>query len=448
MDVKALSVCIMCFATVASDLANAQLLNGPNLPRVRVDDTVNRVQRQISNNIERDLALDPDLNLPDTLDALGDTAVNAVAQLPSELPIVDSSGNTALVEVLTKDGWRALQREWLLYADDRHLPALKSLGLHIVTNKTLPALGITLLRVRAPERLDTHKAMTQALANIDSSILIERNFVYSAQSETAAQGEHHPPRPKALYQGNGRIGIIDTAVDATHPALQKSTLVQRNFVDDALPTPQAHGTAVAGRLLGDYGYAPKASLYSASVFYKRSAYQEGAASHSLLQALDWLLSEKVAVINMSLAGPPNTLLELGLKNATNKGTAIVAAVGNEGPASPPLYPAAYPSVIAVTAVDEHAKIYRWAVQGEHVEIAAHGVGVRTARMGDNYGYESGTSMAAPLITAYFAQLRYTQQLDYAAARLHLAKIAVDKGDKGRDSIFGLGVFAPRPTNKQ
>src|SRR5690606_7888972 len=131
-------------------------------------------------------------------------------------------------------------------------------------------------------------------------------------------------------------------------------------------------------------------------------YHQATTALHILQALDWLIAQEVGVINMSLTGPANRLLEQGINAAISRGKVIVAAAGNHGPHGPPVYPAAYPGVITATAVSSNRSIYRWANQGDHIDFASIGVSVSTARADGSFGQESGTSMAAPVVTAFVA----------------------------------------------
>ena len=207
--------------------------------------------------------------------------------------------------------------------------------------------------------------------------------------------------------------------------------------------PTAHATAVLGRLVAKgesiKPLLPDAKIYAASVFYQKDAYSQSASTLALLQALEWMLVKRVQVINMSLAGPPNALLEKALQRARSKGIAVVAAAGNAGPASRPLFPAAYDSVIAVSAVDEQRRIYRWANRGKHIDFVAYGVNVTTLRTGGGEGIESGTSMAAPIISAALALQMQIRGLDESLA--HLRMLSEDLGETGRDVIYGDGFIA-------
>lgn len=136
-----------------------------------------------------------------------------------------------------------------------------------------------------------------------------------------------------------------------------------------------------------------------------------------MEGLAWLESNDVTLINVSMAGPDNRVLATVIKRLIDRGTPVVAAVGNEGPAAPVLYPAGYPEVIGVTAVNQHRKIYRWANRGEQVDFAAPGVDVAVALTDGQYGSQSGTSLAAPVVSAQLACALASTSLENALAQL-------------------------------
>jgi subtilisin family serine protease len=142
---------------------------------------------------------------------------------------------------------------------------------------------------------------------------------------------------------------------------------------------------------------------------------------------------------MSLAGPPNALLEIVLEQLAGQGLVIVAAVGNDGPTGSPLYPAAYDSVVGVTAVDSEHRIYRYANRGRQVMFAAPGVRVGVAAPAGSYAVKSGTSLAAPFVAALIAESIAARQWSAAEALHSLKATAVDLGDPQFDEIFGYGL---------
>jgi subtilisin family serine protease len=214
---------------------------------------------------------------------------------------------------------------------------------------------------------------------------------------------------------------------------------------DGRDAPSPHGTAVASLLVGRdaafSGAAPDAALYAADIYCGQAA---GGAVEVLAQALAWLAREQVAVINVSLVGPPNRLLERALHVIAAKGHLVVAAVGNDGPAAPPLFPAAYPGVVGVTGVSPSRRVLPEAGQGSHVVLAAPGADLAVARPGGGYLVARGTSFAAPLVAGLLAEALTSP--DPQAAPLALARLAAsahDLGAAGRDPVYGLGLVAER-----
>ena len=160
---------------------------------------------------------------------------------------------------------------------------------------------------------------------------------------------------------------------------------------------------------------------------------------AILRAIDWLHGSGVRLVNVSLAGPYNKILDRGLAAAAERGMVIVAAVGNDGPAAPPRYPAAFDFVIAVTAVDADLAPYARAPRGRYVDFSAPGVDVFVP-LGGGGRYMTGTSIAAPFVTAMIASSPEAASLgSVAAIRGSLAQQAVDLGAAGSDDTFGAGL---------
>jgi hypothetical protein len=237
-----------------------------------------------------------------------------------------------------------------------------------------------------------------------------------------------------------RIGMIDTRIDRSHPALRSARITERDFVQGRQKRPLAHGTAIASILVGQQaglytGLAPNGHLFAASVFSDPSTNGETASVESMVLALDWMVSNQVSVINLSMAGPPDTVLEKALARTRAAGIPIIASVGNDGPAAQPMFPAAYPSVIAVTAVDTQNRVYRKAVRGKHLDFAAPGVQVLAAEPGGSYGPVTGTSIAAPFVAVVFGA-----KGQHGVSQTDYEKTATDLGSPGFDPVYGYGLI--------
>jgi subtilisin family serine protease len=224
---------------------------------------------------------------------------------------------------------------------------------------------------------------------------------------TAATPLSHEPVPT----GAGvKLAIIDTCVEGNHDELHGA--IASTF--DAIPPasggckPEDHGTAVASLIAGHsklHGTAEGASILSAQAFsFTKEEKEIVATSREIALSMDWAAKSGAQVMNLSFAGPADPLIERTVAAAYRKGIGLVAAAGNAGPRSPPLYPAAYPEVIAVTATNGKQQIYSAANRGKHISVSARGVDVLAAHTNNTYGMESGTSFAAAEVSGVVASL--------------------------------------------
>ncbi|MDB5478917.1 MAG: in-like serine protease [Alphaproteobacteria bacterium] len=167
---------------------------------------------------------------------------------------------------------------------------------------------------------------------------------------------------------------------ASHPSPAGAAIEQRAFAGQARAT--GHGTAVASLLVGEEGRfrgaARGASLFVADVY---GGDQSAGSAEAIVRALAWAASKRPQVINISLAAPSNLLLRRAVDVLTRRQIPIVAAVGNDGPAAPPLYPASYPSVVAVTAVDARDRALPEAGRSPSLDFAAPGADMAAALPG-------------------------------------------------------------------
>jgi minor extracellular protease Epr len=315
----------------------------------------------------------------------------------------------------------------------------------LLARRELPGLGLTLLTLRRPAGV----TLPETVDNVRSAFpgaAVDFNHVYRYAGEfgaSAAAPDGAEASGAAADDGMLRIGMVDSALASDHPALAGSHIVGRDFAVQAGDRPLTHGTAVASLIEASAG--GRATIYSASVFFQLPDHEPGATAESLVAALDWLAEEQLAVVNMSLAGPGNALLEKAVAATRVRGLVVVAAVGNNGPAGPPQYPAAYDGVIGVTAVDRDYRIFAYANRGDHVDYAATGVDVRVAdsRSG-GFTLASGTSMASPHVAVVAAEILRAGAAGPAAMLSLLDSSAKDLGRKGFDPVFGHGLITQAP----
>ena len=230
-----------------------------------------------------------------------------------------------------------------------------------------------------------------------------------------------------------RIGLIDTPVDTTHPLLLGAHIETVNLLPAGQPSADSdHGTAVASILVGQRdtpALLPHATLLAVAVVRQRSGTAETTAG-LLIRAIDNLVLARAAVINISIGGPANRWLSQVLAATHAQGIPIVAAAGNGGPKAPPLYPAADDPVVAVTSLDLLGRIGPQAQRGRYIDLAAPGVDIPVAGPDGGLVYRSGSSFAAPFVTAMLASGIGPEALQ-AGAR--------DLGQPGRDDTFGWGL---------
>tara|TARA_R110000744_G_scaffold1965_4_gene7651 strand:- start:37 stop:1380 length:1344 start_codon:yes stop_codon:yes gene_type:complete len=371
--------------------------------------------------------------------------------LPATLAITTSTGKNLWLDVEVEHGWRAVQGQWLLLADDKNKKSLIQHGAKIITESRYAALGIAMLHFSVPNDLDSKKALVKILS-AEAALSLARNHIYQVQSQTSPLmtenlANENTPKPAGTSPTcdlKVKVGIVDSAIDTKHNAFELANITAKSFLPENLKASVQHGTVIASLLVGKNKQLtpllPAGEIYSAQVFYQQSDYAQGATLTAIIEGVNWLIEQSVQVINMSLAGPDNQILHQVLTAAIEQGAIVVAAAGNEGPAALPMYPAAYPDIIAVSAIDKNQQPYRWSNRGNYVDYSALGVNVLTAQSSQRMGRESGTSIAAPHVTAAIACLTPTYGKDRKGLLDKLNKLAVDLGPEGQDPIYGIGAI--------
>src|SRR5260221_4396540 len=304
-------------------------------------------------------------------------------------------------------------------------------GFRITADDRDPALGMRVVSLTAPNGMSAkdglrrlHRVAPELQADFDH--LFEpagASLLPIAGALAAAQG----------FAGGPTIGMIDGGV-ASHPSLGRASIEQNGFA--GAPQPTGHGTAVASLLVGSQGpfrgAATGARLLVADVYGGNRA--AGSAT-SIVRALGWLSGHRPQVINISLVGPPNMLVQRAIQMVEARGAQVVAAVGNDGPAAPPQYPASYPGVIAVTAVDGAGRALPEAGKPTHLDFAAPGADMAAALPGNGFTRVRGTSFAAPLAAA--------RLLVAGSPGALVAEARPGKGRVGRGIVCGACRIDPR-----
>lgn len=307
---------------------------------------------------------------------------------------------------------------------------------------------VQLYRLGLPDGRGHAEALAE-LALLFPDAVADRNMLYTPDELLCEDGDCGA---QAMIGWSGwpsamapRIGMIDTGINVDHAALAGQRLhVRQSPLGERDAAGRQHGTAIAALLIGRInsrtpGLLPLAELHAVEAFHRQSG-QEAADAYALAEAIDHLIRAGVSVINMSFSGPENQVLRAMVLRADQAGIGLVAAAGNGGAGAEPAYPAAWPEVIAVTAVDTGLKPYRQANRGAYVTLAAPGVNLWTAASISGGRLRSGTSYAAPFVTAVLAVERArTPDLDLGTHKQKLIACARDLGEAGFDDTFGNGL---------
>lgn len=327
---------------------------------------------------------------------------------------------------------------------DAGLAAARNLAFEIARTETMPSLGLSVTVLNVPDGMSASDALA-ALRKADPSGSYDYDHLYDPSGgKASAQGGASMAQAQT---GVEKIGMIDAGVDRNHPAFENAKIVVKNCAGDSESPGTEHGTAVASLLVGHdddfHGALSGTTLYAADVY---GGDANGGSAEDIARALAWLAENNVPVANISLAGPKNALLGAAVAAFLKRGHVLVAAVGNDGPAAPMKFPAAYPGVVGVTSVDASRNVQLDANRGTDVMFAAFGVGVRAAGPKGHYVSMTGTSFAAPLIAARFAlEVPRADTQIAARATQTLQHSAIDLGAPGRDPVFGYGFLdSPGP----
>ncbi len=376
-------------------------------------------------------------------------------RLPPVQDILSVTGTPLWREIEVENGSRAIEREWLLLLTAEEWQSLQKrwpeLLQYTLQQQPLSTVNLTLVKLKVPEELDSASALSQQFG---AGLLrySGRNHLYQPQQQSSVPVERKANTAAAsMCDWPVRLGMVDTDINADLPALRPQaghfSLTQRRFLPDQLAPSYAHGTAVAGLLAARAPaitpLLPKLTLYNAAAFYASNAFSQSASLEHLLAALNWMASQQLQVINLSLTGPDNPVLALMVQKLQARGISLVAAAGNGGPASVPLYPAAYPGVIAVSALDQQMQPYRWANRGDYLDFTALGVKVAALSATGQVQPQSGTSLATPVVSAAVACWRAAHpELTHQQVYQLLTKQARDIGEPGKDPVMGHGVIEP------
>jgi hypothetical protein len=391
--------------------AQAQLrLPALNLPQPLGQGGLDSLTRPAGRLLER--------TVPGDLRALRLNAVETLLQRHSRLIEADPRGEPIVRrEILANSPSPAALR------------AAAGLGFEVLREEGFEELGESLVVLRVPASLGTLEALARLRA-LDPAGSYDFNHLYTGSAALPLDGgaTGAAGRPAGTGSGSGAVGLVDSGVDLAHPVFEDAAI--ESFGCGGKSYPEPHGTAVAALMVGRSerfsGAAPGTRLFAADIYCDSPT---GGSADKIAGALGWMARSRVGVVNISLVGPPNATLERVVAAMIARGHLLVAAVGNDGPAAPPLYPASYPGVVGVTGVDRQGRPLPEAGRGPQVMFAAPGSQMVSAAPGTPpYRQVRGTSFAAPIVAALLSKT--LPQPDRAGAARALAALAAQAVREG------------------
>lgn len=317
--------------------------------------------------------------------------------------------------------------------------AVERAGGRVVEERRVGLLGMVVLLVRFPRGWEGYEAWKRELEGRYAGVEVERNRLF----RTLGKREGDPLEGLQYYRravsldlpenagGEVKVGVVDTGFDLGHRDLKGAVFERWDLVRGKGKgfANESHGTEVLGVLgarcgngIGICGLAPFARIY-----YVRACWEAGGRGETttfvLLKALDLLASRTPDVVNMSLGGGYDSLLERALKALTGRGVLVVAASSRVR--GRPGYPAAFPFVLGVGALDARGEPFG----GGKADLWAPGEDIFTTLPGNDYGFVSGASMAAAIVTAGVARLKRLFP-SFSARQLRRMVVGVSRGRRG------------------
>ena len=311
-------------------------------------------------------------------------------------------------------------------------------GLKVVDDWPMPALGVDCFVMQAPDPASLARLIEQlsADARVESaqavnifSVLAHNDPLYSLQP--SAKEWHLADLHKITTGKRVRVAIVDTGVELDHPDLSGQIASEKNFVDGRADVAEAHGTAVAGIMaarpdngVGIAGIAPGATFFVLRACWESpgSGPQATCSSFTLAKALQSALEDNVQVINLSVGGPQDRLLERLLDTALVRGVTVIGAADPKQRDGG--FPASHRGVLAIASEG---------VQDAPADfLMAPGRDIPTTLPGKKWGLVSGSSFAAAHVTGLVALLRelspnlQTPQLREAVDPQALLSLAADR----------------------
>lgn len=339
-------------------------------------------------------------------------------------------------------------QEWIIKFKDSITNSQKDAILQKYQLKELSTItngNITLVSLQNKNNLVDQLSNLDPIEFVEPNYKVTTSYTPSDHSYTRQWYASKVNMPKAWNYTKGdsdiKVAVIDAGLQTTHPDLRGKLIKPYNAVTGRTSLPSSvHGTHVVGIIgaasnkIGITGIAPNVKIIPVNVFEG-----EAADIYTVADGIDYAVSAGADIINLSLTTEDYTdILDYSIQSAVKKGVVVVAAVGNDR-TSRPQYPAAYKNVIAVSATTKLDQRASFSNYGSYIHLSAPGVGIFSTAPGSTYISESGTSMAAPIVSGISALiLSKNPFLSPSEVTDILQKSSVDLGTKGWDKYYGYG----------
>lgn len=297
-----------------------------------------------------------------------------------------------------------------------------------------------------PENYSIHNLVTQLREHFPQfSVDLNHRYQLLNSGQTGADRAKYWAYDRLGWSNQQRrckpklaLGIIDTGIAPT-ALIKQDNIKHKSLLSNGVKAATMdHATAIVSFILGAPekkipGLLPKARIFSASIFRQRTENEIDTTTELIIKALNWMLEQKADVINLSLGGPHNYILEQAIHRTLEQGVIIVSAAGIDSQGKS-LYPAAQEGVIAVTAIDANLQPHSSKTVGDFIDFSAPGVDLWLLNQNGEGRFLSGSSFAAPVIAASYLLLNKTpNQIDL------LKNTVRDLGEPGKDDLYGWGL---------
>ena len=325
-------------------------------------------------------------------------------------------------------------------------------GLARLQSQNFPLIGATIGLFRITDRRSV-EAASREFATEAGVRSVQPNFRYVAagpengidrgRSGAIRAGETSICRRRTSWPhgANVTVAVIDSGIDVKHPELANSIVGRLRCARQQAKVRMSMAPASPARswrMRRLMGSAPAAQILAIRAFGVRAKRRRKHVVRDP-EGFDYAAAHGAQIVNMSFAGPKDALIERGIAALAAKGIVMVAAAGNAGPKSPPLYPAANANVIAVSATDAQDRLFAASNRGSYIAVAAPGVDIFLPAPDEKYQITSGTSFSAAFVSGLAALLlERNPALKPDEVRAILMKTARDLGAPGRDDLFGAG----------